>query len=188
MAPGDFDRRDDFVCAARELFEEKGLSKTTVKDITEHVGVTRSLFYHYFPDKEALTSAVLDQYVADFKESVQYWNESRTLGDVQGALKDCVKLVRRILFDADPFRKDLASSENAALYLEFMSRCGATLSDYVTQTTVRDYQEHHVVKIEYVPETFYMLIVGLTGFLRAHPDADDEVLMTLIAQTLRLDI
>ncbi|MEG0477699.1 MAG: TetR/AcrR family transcriptional regulator, partial [Raoultibacter sp.] len=104
MAQGDFDRRDDFVCAARELFEAKGLSKTTVKDITEHVGVTRSLFYHYFPDKEALTSAVLDQYVADFKESVQYWNESRTLGDVQGALKDCVKLVRRILFDADPFR------------------------------------------------------------------------------------
>ncbi|MEG0218077.1 MAG: helix-turn-helix domain-containing protein, partial [Raoultibacter sp.] len=47
MAQGDFDRRDDFVCAARELFEEKGLSKTTVKDITEHIGVTRSLFYHY---------------------------------------------------------------------------------------------------------------------------------------------
>ena len=65
------ERRADIVAAARELYEEQGLSKTSVQDITNRVGVTRSLFYHYFPDKEAVTSAVLDDYVADYLEALR---------------------------------------------------------------------------------------------------------------------
>ena len=49
------ERRADIVAAARELYEEQGLSKTSVQDITNRMGVARSLFYHYFPDKEAVT-------------------------------------------------------------------------------------------------------------------------------------
>ena len=41
-ATGASTRRDDIVEAARELYEERGLSRTTVKDITQRVGVTRS--------------------------------------------------------------------------------------------------------------------------------------------------
>lgn len=182
------DRRKDLICSARELFEEKGLTRTNVKDITEHCGVSRALFYHYFPDKEAITSAVLDDFVDDFTESVRLWNENRVRGDVEGALRDCIKLVRRILFDASYFRKTLAASENAALYLEFLNRSTAALTEYVVDTTVADYKEYHDIQIEYVSETFYILITGLTTFLRNHPDADDEVLMAIVSQTLRLEI
>lgn len=55
-------RSAEIVVAARELYEEKGLARTSIQDITNHVGVTRSLFYHYFQNKEEVTSAVLDQY------------------------------------------------------------------------------------------------------------------------------
>ena len=71
--------------AARELYEEQGLSKTSVQDITNRMGVARSLFYHYFPDKEAVTSAVLDDYVADFIEATHYWNAQRHPGDIESA-------------------------------------------------------------------------------------------------------
>ena len=56
-------RSAEIVVAARELYEEKGLAHTSIQDITNHVGVTRSLFYHYFQNKEEVTSAVLDQYI-----------------------------------------------------------------------------------------------------------------------------
>lgn len=59
-------RSAEIVVAARELYEEKGLARTSIQDITNHVGVTRSLFYHYFQNKEEVTSAVLDQYITDF--------------------------------------------------------------------------------------------------------------------------
>ena len=53
--------------------------------------------------------------------------------------------------------------------------------------TVKDYEALHQICIEHVHETFYVLVLGLVGYLRRHPDADDEMLADLIAQTLHLD-
>ena len=49
-------RRDAIVQAARKVCLEKGFSKITVSDIASEVGMTRSLFYHYFEDKEAVSA------------------------------------------------------------------------------------------------------------------------------------
>lgn len=38
-------RREQIVRAALELYERKGIERTSVKDITEAAGITRSLFY-----------------------------------------------------------------------------------------------------------------------------------------------
>lgn len=70
-------RSAEIVVAARELYEEKGLARTSIQDITNHVGVTRSLFYHYFQNKEEVTSAVLDQYITDFLEAQQHGTRAR---------------------------------------------------------------------------------------------------------------
>ena len=58
-------RRQQIIDAARQLYEEQGLARTSVKDISERCGVARSLFYHYFPDKQAVTSAVIDDFITD---------------------------------------------------------------------------------------------------------------------------
>lgn len=185
----DYDRRRaEIVEAARNLYESKGLNHTTVKDITETVGVTRSLFYHYFENKDAVTEAVLDAYVADFIQLVYYWNESRERYDVRKALQDCIKMLRRGVFDKDSFRRDLASNENASLYLRFYLRSAEALARYITDTTAVEYAQYHRIEIDHVYETFYMLIIGMVGFMRRYPDAPDELLEDLIAQTLRLDL
>ena len=172
-------RRDAIVEAARQLYEEQGLSRTSVQSITDRVGVTRSLFYHYFPDKDAVTSAVLDDYIADFIEALHFWNEE--------ALETAVKLLRLGVFEHDSFRRSLASQENAALYLEFLNRVADRTASYIVDTTVRDYGQLHEIRIEHVYETFYVLILGVVGYVRSHPDVDDEVLKDLIAQTLHMD-
>ena len=181
------ERRADIVAAARELYEEQGLSKTSVQDITNRMGVARSLFYHYFPDKEAVTSAVLDDYVADYLEALRLWNESRRPGDIERALESVVKLLRLGVFEHDAFRLSLASKENAELYLEFLDRVADRTASYIVSTTVRDYDAAHGVRIDHVHETFYILIVGMVSFVRRHPEAGDEVLKDLIAQTLHME-
>ena len=183
-----FSRRDEIVEAARNLYETKGLDHTTVKDITEEVGVTRSLFYHYFENKEAVTEAVLDDYVNDFVQLVYFWNESRERYNVRKALHDCVKMLRLGVFDKDSFRQDIVRNENASLYLRFSARAAETLARYITDTTAAEYAQFHNVRIEHVYETFYMLISGIVAFVRRYPDAPDQLLEDLIAQTLRLDL
>lgn len=181
------ERRNEIVDAARNLYEEKGLSRTSIQDITKRVGVTRSLFYHYFPNKEAVTSAVLDTYVLDFVEAVHYWDAQRTVGEIEGALSSVVKLLRFALFENDSFRIALASRENASLYIEFINRVADRVATYMANHTARDYEALHEVRITHVYETFYVLFIGLASYLRHNPDADDEVIKDLIAQTLHMD-
>ncbi len=181
------ERKAEIIDAALELYQERGLTRTTIKHITERVGVTRSLFYHYFPDKDALTSAVLDAYTDQFVEAVLHWNEQRREGDIEHALSSVVKLLRLSLFENDAFHVALATRENAALYLEFVNRVADSAARYVIETTVQDYAALHEVRIEHLYETFYVLIVGVIGYLRNHPDVDDAIIADVIAQTLHMD-
>lgn len=67
--------------AARELFETEGVAATSMAAIARKAGVARSLVYYYFPDKQAVIDAVLDDFLEDIVESVSTWNELRAFGD-----------------------------------------------------------------------------------------------------------
>ncbi len=181
-------RREQIVQAALSLYERKGIDRTSVKDMTDAAGITRSLFYHYFNSKEDVTSAVLDRYVEGFAEEIRRWNEGRTEGDVAGALRDGVKLVRALLFERDAFRMLLLKDENASLYLRFAERSAQVIARYLADETAADYARLHRIEIKRLYESFYLLVFGLIGYLRQNPSATDEVIADLIADTLHLDL
>lgn len=56
-------RRQEIISAAIKLFATEGYAATTVADIVEAVGVAKGTFYHYFPSKEAVMRAVINQVV-----------------------------------------------------------------------------------------------------------------------------
>lgn len=180
-------RRSDIVEAARQLYEERGLSRTSVKDIAERAGITRSLFYHYFPDKQAVTSAVLDDFVEDYIEALSIWNDERMTGEIEQALDGVVRVLRVSVFEGSSFRRALDTRENAALYIEFINRVADRTARYIVDTTVRDYSELHSVSIVHFYETFYILILGICGYIRTHQDVSNEVLKDIIAQSLHMD-
>lgn len=172
-------RSAEIVVAARELYEEKGLARTSIQDITNHVGVTRSLFYHYFQNKEEVTSAVLDQYITDFLEAMQHWHESQTALATDESLHSMVKIMRMVLFEKNTFRMALSTQENAALYLDFLNRFAAQGAEFmVTHPMVE--QTKYGEQSDHLYETFYVLIVGLVSYLRSHPDVEDEVLIDVV--------
>lgn len=180
-------RRNDIVEAARQLYEERGLSRTSVKDIAERAGITRSLFYHYFPDKQAVTSAVLDDFVEDYIEALSIWNDERMTGEIEQALDGVVRVLRVTVFEGSSFRRALDTRENAALYIEFINRVADRTARYIVDTTVRDYSELHSVSIVHLYETFYILILGICGYIRTHQDVSNEVLKDIIAQSLHME-
>lgn len=172
---------------ARDLYEGKGMANTSIQNIADNVGVTRSLFYHYFKDKDALTSAVLDALVDEYLEALTHWDNDRREGEIDDALLSAIKLLRIGVFEESPLHSALISNENAALYLEFANRVAHHLATRIIQTTVQDYEKLHEIRIKHLYETFYVLILGVIGYLRTHPDADDTVIADVIAQTLYLD-
>jgi AcrR family transcriptional regulator len=53
--------RADLEAAGRDLFVQYGLTKTTIADLTDEVGIGTSTFYRFFDSKEELYLAVLER-------------------------------------------------------------------------------------------------------------------------------
>lgn len=180
-------RRLQIVQAAREICLEKGFSKITISDIAERVGMTRSLFYHYFQNKDQVAGAVLDDVISEVIARLEEWNEHREAGNISKALDDVVRLTRSLIADEGPFSQRLIEDGNAALYLRFIDRTADRISEYLCGSTVREFEEKHGMPIRNEHETFYTLIVGLISLIRLHPDIDDDIVRQVAAQTLHLD-
>ncbi|QMU69289.1 TetR/AcrR family transcriptional regulator [Streptacidiphilus sp. P02-A3a] len=62
------DTRRALVCAARELFAERGYAATGTEDIVAAANVTRGALYHHFKDKADLFRAVMAECASEMAE------------------------------------------------------------------------------------------------------------------------
>lgn len=180
-------RREAIVRAARKICLEKGFSRITVSDIAGEVGMTRSLFYHYFPDKNSVADAVLDDVIDEILLTLEQWNQAREAGNVNKALDDIVRVLRSLIADESPFSNRMIQDGNAELYIKFIDRAADRIASYIAQTTVRDFEQMHGLPITNVHETFFTLIVGLISLVRSHPDLSDSTIKEVMAQTLHIE-
>lgn len=72
-------KKKKLLCAAQELFLEKGVSKTSVSEIATRAQVAKGTFYLYFTDKEDLLDQLLFQMSHDIiQRAFTYAEEHRT--------------------------------------------------------------------------------------------------------------
>ncbi|WP_156397304.1 MULTISPECIES: TetR/AcrR family transcriptional regulator [unclassified Sphingomonas] len=64
------DRRDAIIGVARSYFLQHGYAATTMSGIAAAVGGSKATLWSYFPSKEALFEAVLDQATLDFRREI----------------------------------------------------------------------------------------------------------------------
>ncbi len=63
-----------------ELFRRQGYHKTTMADVAAACGLLKGSLYHYFPSKEALAQAVMDEVHARFARTVLVCADEPGLG------------------------------------------------------------------------------------------------------------
>lgn len=180
-------RRYEMIAAARQLFRERGIRRTTFGDVAERVGVTRGLVYHYFPTRDHLIDAAVEEFTAELLDALSQWDASRRPGRIRESLESAIALLRRQLLDSDPFAEDLGHPENMRAYAALLDRVVEAVVDQLETTTVRDYVIAHGLPIRHVRETFTVLLYGLIALLRARPGVPDEVLVDIAWQTLNLE-
>src|SRR5438270_9726948 len=64
--------------AATEVFAEVGYGATTVRDIVRRTDLATGTFYNYFPDKEAVLHALLDEAATEARARVREARRSAT--------------------------------------------------------------------------------------------------------------
>jgi AcrR family transcriptional regulator len=61
------ERRREILAAARTLFAERGFDATTTRDLAAAADINDALIYRYFPDKQAILAALVDEAIAVFE-------------------------------------------------------------------------------------------------------------------------
>ena len=112
------DTKQKLFLAALELFAEKGVDGTSIRDIVNAVGVSTAAFYNHFKSKDALLQALYNDYVkSSIQEQSFQWSDVERLVDEKGpldafreasfrfisAMNDpvCAKLVKIISMEKD---------------------------------------------------------------------------------------
>jgi AcrR family transcriptional regulator len=62
------ERRLEILCAAVNLFADKGFERTTVDEIAGHANVGKGTVYLYFKNKEAIFQAIIEQGLNDLEQ------------------------------------------------------------------------------------------------------------------------
>jgi len=182
------ERRSEILACARDMIEERGLSKVSMKDLARESGISRGTVYYHFPDKDHLVDAVIDDYIEDLTEALAIWEETRPKGMNRAGVRSAIELVQRLVNERSYLRRNLTETENAGLYARFSGRAVEKLVEKLDDTTIRYYAGRYRIEIDHLHETFYILISGLIRYLRSHPDADIDVLTEVAAQTLRIPL
>jgi AcrR family transcriptional regulator len=62
------ERRREILAAARTLFAERGFDATSTRDLAVAADINDALIYRYFPDKQAILAALVDEAIAVFQD------------------------------------------------------------------------------------------------------------------------
>lgn len=96
--PGADGTRERIVAAARELFHAQGYHATSLKQVAREADVHGGSLYHFFPSKESLVEAVLEEYL-ELLEPVLMEPARAATDDPVGRIERLLAGYRRHLLD-----------------------------------------------------------------------------------------
>lgn len=124
---------------AQELFYRNGYLATSVDDIVDHAGVSKSNFYYHFKSKEALGLAVVAMRSAEFERNMLNTLDDVALTPLERLMKLFANLVDQQRDPLDncgcPFGNMVAEmSEHSERLREQLSRMFRVMTDHIAET------------------------------------------------------
>ncbi|MTI45878.1 TetR family transcriptional regulator [Roseibium hamelinense] len=131
------DKQRNILISAAAVFAEQGMEKASMSAIASESGVSKSLLYHYYPNKDALIFAIIRSHLEELDMDIE-------AADVTGAepevrLKGLVRAVLENYRDADnqhkvqlnagPMLSEEQKSEIHALERKIVRRFSAILDE-----------------------------------------------------------
>ena len=128
-------RQQEIIDAAREEFVEKGYGAASIRDIAQRCGMSMSALYHYYPGKQDLLKAILDEGVEAYFDACE---RALAAAGPDPAERLQVLVAATVLFRADhPVKSSIVTEErslepeNLASYRKQTARATAQFQEIV---------------------------------------------------------
>ena len=128
-------RQQEIIDAAREEFVEQGYGAASIRDIAQRCGMSMSALYHYYPGKQDLLKAILDEGVEAYFDACERALEQAGPGPAERLQ---VLVAATVLFRADhPVKSGIMTEErslepeNLAAYRKQTARATAQFQEII---------------------------------------------------------
>jgi AcrR family transcriptional regulator len=150
--------RERILAEAVRLFGERGFEGAALQDVADAVGVRKPSLLHYFPSKEALRAAVIDELLAHWTRELP-----RLLSEATGGYKRFAATIEAVVefFMADANRARLALRELLDRPREVQPLVAERLRPWVTLLTnyIRLGQQTGQIKPDVDPESYLIQVM-----------------------------
>lgn len=113
------ERRMEIVKAARFLFQTQEYDKTTMQDVMTYLGIAKGTIYYYFPSKEELLEAVIEDIVDESVNHMQSMVEQAS-GNALDKLQVLV-MAGNVSEDNDPILEQLHHAGNSGMHSRLLA-------------------------------------------------------------------
>lgn len=174
-------RKQEILETAMLLFEQNGISKTSMSDIANAAAITKGLVYYYFSSKEELVAAVVELLVEEINQQLQQIVQETSL-DFYSKLARILKLYLVAIRERHGLME--YSPANSGVY-EFVKSSLTESALLYTRDFIRQAAAAGILTIDYPEYTLKMLIHGIAD-LYVEGVQEPKVLAVLIEQALGL--
>jgi AcrR family transcriptional regulator len=111
---------------ALELFAAQGYDKTSLREISDRLGVTKAALYYHFKSKEEIVAATVEDFLSDIDGLVAWGRgQDRTEETKREILHRYADIVRRRFTSMRFFQQNPTGPHKSALGEQFRERMGA---------------------------------------------------------------
>ncbi len=148
--------------AAIDLFNRKGYDATSIGDVADELGVTKSAVYHHVPSKEHLLSEALDEALDGLEAAVS--SAAAADGSAYERLRGAVRTSVEVLVEHQPAVTLLlrvhGNTEVEQTALERRRRIDARLADLVSRAA-----QEGALRADLDPDLVSRLLFGMVNSL-----------------------
>ena len=180
--------RRRIVARARKLFDNKGFEQTTTRDIAEAAGIAAGTMFNYFPTKEALALAIVDEVLDEAGTEFEGWlRGDETLDEALFAhvavglrhLAPHRKYVGEVLETTlSPFARDDVCEQAQQLRVSHLETVRELIASRAQPTTPAP----SVVTMH----LYWTLYLGVLSFWAGDESANREDTLVVLDQSMRL--
>lgn len=169
------ERKKEILDASIRVFSRKGYDKTSISDIAKEIGISQGLCYRYFPSKEAIYDACIEQYA----ESIVARNKKRAHLEELNLREQILQMSGKMQEYAGTERGqenlyELFHREgNHRLHNELFLKVAQKLIPYITNT-LEAAKERGETDFADPHATAYFFVYGQVGILMSEDFSEEE--------------